>query len=390
MFSDEYPALWRASASVAPPEQGEAILLLEEAEPFDLRVPDLLFLDQPACGGNLYAGALDIARQRKSRYFAGRVFAVVPVYVTSICGEDCSYCNFRSGNRGVGVERLRLSEEELEREVRYLIDEKGMRAIELVYATDPRMRADAICRHIGLVKNLLERAGGGLVGLSAEAFEQADYRRMAEAGLTFSVLWQETYDRGRYAELHAKATKKSGFEYRLDAYERMIAGGIAEIGIGVLSGLADWRRDWWMLMRHQEYLRRRCGTRAGIIGTPRLKPAPGAAVQATPFIPTRQEYLFALALQQVFSPLALPFVSTREDWDVCVEMARGGGCLFTFNCSTIPGGYSLGSRGAQFETRSYDSNVYPAKLCAEGIYPEFIWTFEGARSLERAAAAALE
>jgi 2-iminoacetate synthase len=392
MFSSEHDRLWQALPGETVVPQPASLSILESATPFDPRLPDLLFTDRSGDAKAFDAQVLDLARRLKGRHFDGRVFAVVPVYVTSICGENCSYCNFRSGNHGLGVERLRLTDEELEREVRHLIAEKGMRTIELVYASDPRMRPDAICRHIEMVKRLVDRSGGGIVGLSAEAFDVADYRRMVDAGLTFSVLWQETYDRARYTELHATATRKAGFEYRLDAYERMIAGGIGEIGMGVLSGLADWRRDWSMLMRHQEYLWRQHGVLTGIIGTPRLKPAPGALLHHTPFIPAREEYLFALAVQQIFSPLALPFVSTREEWDVCVEMARGGGCLFTFNCSTIPGGYSLGHRGAQFQTRSYDSTVYPGKLRGEGMHTEFSWTFETARSrhvgarLEHAAA----
>ncbi len=387
MFSSEHARLWQALPSEASLARRTSISILESAAPFDARLPELLFTDRSGDVGEFDARVLNFAREVKKRHFDGRVFAVVPVYVTSICGENCAYCNYRSGNKGVGVERLRLSDEELEREVSYLIERKGMRTIELVYAADPRMRADAICRHIAIVRRLLDRAGGGIVGLSAESFDEDDYRRMVDAGLTFSVLWQETYDRARYGELHAAGTKKASFEYRLDAYERMLAGGIREVGIGVLSGLADWRRDWAMLLRHQEYLHKRHGVLAGIIGTPRLKPAPGASLNETPFIPTQDEYLFALAVQQVFSPLALPFVSTREDWDVCVEMARGGGCLFTFNCSTIPGGYSLGHRGAQFQTRSYDSTVYAEKLRAEQIWPEFDWTFDSARANEPAAAA---
>ena len=68
-----------------------------------------------------------------------------------------------------------------------------------------------------------------------------------------------------------------------------------------------------------------------------------------------------------------PFVSTREDWDLCVELASGGGCLFTLNCSTTPGGYSLQHGGCQFTAHSYDAPIYSAKLRSEGLDPVFNW-----------------
>jgi 2-iminoacetate synthase len=296
---------------------------------------------------------------------------IVPIYVTSICQEQCLYCNFRGGNKGIGVERRRLTEDELEREALYLI-EKGLRVLELVYSTDPRMRVDSMCRHVELLRRVLDQHGGGLVGISAEAFDESDHRRLIDAGLCWSVLWQETYDKSRYPVLHPGKTKKANFEYRLNAYERMLAAGVEHVGIGVLSGLSDWRRDWAMLMLHEEYLQH-YGGGCTILGSPRLKLAPGALLQESPFTPTRQEFLVTVALHNLFSPTTAAFVSTREDWDLCVELARGGGCLFTLNCSTTPGGYSLQRSGCQFTAHSYDAPIYSTKLKSEGLDPVFNW-----------------
>jgi len=309
----------------------------------------------------------------KTGLHRGRVFVIAPIYVTSICEEQCLYCNFRGGNKGVGVERRRLTDDELEREAIYLVEEKGLRVLELVYSTDPRMRVDAMCRHVELLRRVLERHGGGLVGLSAEPLEESDYRRLIEAGLCWSVLWQETYDKARYAALHPGRTKKANFEYRLDAYERMLAAGVEHVGIGVLSGLSDWKRDWAMLMLHERYLQQHCGRGATILGTPRLKLAPGALFKESPYTLTRQEFLVTVALHNMFSPKTAAFVSTREDWDLCIELAKGGGCLLTLNCSTTPGGYSLRHGGSQFTAHSYDAPIYSTKLTSEGLDPVFNW-----------------
>ena len=314
------------------------------------------------------------AARVKSDLYGGRVFVIVPIYVTSICQENCLYCNFRAGNKGVGVERKRLTDDELEEEALYLIEQKGLRVLELVYSSDPKMRVDAMCRHVELLRRLLDKHGGGLVGISAEAFDESEYRRLVNAGLCWSVVWQETYDKSRYAALHPGRAKKSNFEYRLDCYEHMLAAGVEHVGIGVLSGLADWKQDWAMLLLHEEYLRKNYGKGATILGTPRLKTAPGAVFQESPFTPTRQEFLTAVALHNIFSPTTVPFVSTREDWDLCVELAKGGGCLFTLNCSTTPGGYSLHHAGCQFATHSYDAPIYSSMLKSEGLEPVFHWS----------------
>jgi len=369
MFSDHYQAAW---------EQIAGLRRQRAASPAALRpllasdfVP-LLWEEEFGTGGALDRAILGRAAALKSALYGGRVFAIVPIYVTSICSEQCVYCNYRAGNKGIGVERRRLSDPELEQEAQYLVEQKGLRVLELVYATDPRMRVDAMCRHVELLRRLLDSRGGGLVAISAEALEESEYRLLVGAGLSISVLWQETYDKSRYPMLHPGKTKKANFEYRMDAYERMLLAGVPHVGIGVLSGLAEWKQDWAMLMLHEEYLRQ-CGRGATILGIPRLKRAPGALLQESPFTPTRQEFVVTVALHNIFSPTTAAFVSTREEWDVCVELARGGGCLFTLNCSTTPGGYSLQHGGCQFTSHSYDAPVYSAKLRAEGLEPIFLW-----------------
>jgi len=373
MFSTQYQPVWEQIAGLRQQRTG-ALESLRPQVASDF--VSLLWEQEFGAGGALDRAILDRSAALKSALYGGQVFAIVPIYVTSICSEQCVYCNYRGGNKGVGVERRRLRDPELEQEALYLVEQKGLRTLELVYATDPRMRVDAMCRHVALLRRLLDSRGGGLVGISAEALDESEYRRLVGAGLSISVLWQETYDKSRYAMLHPGKTKKANFEYRMDAYERMLLAGVPHVGMGVLSGLAEWRQDWAMLMLHEEYLERQYGRGATILGIPRLKRAPGALLQESPFTPTRQEFLVTVALHNVFSPTTAAFVSTREEWDVCVELARGGGCLFTLNCSTTPGGYSLQHGGCQFTSHSYDAPLYSAQLRAEGLEPIFLWNHQ--------------
>jgi 2-iminoacetate synthase len=155
----------------------------------------------------------------------------------------------------------------------------------------------------------------------------------------------------------------------------MLEGGIPFVGMGVLSGLASWRNDWAMLMQHEAYLQERFPSAGRILGLPRLKPAAGAEIGTSIHLPSDSEFCSAAALHSMFAPRVIPFVSTRERWDLCTKLASGGGCLFTFDCSTIPGGYSLGKSGNQFQTGSYDPAMYLEPLAASGLHARFDWDF---------------
>ncbi len=364
MFSEQYQSAWHRldefSKIAVRPLEALQTQCAEDIAPY-------LWNQELGADGELDRDILDRAAATKRELHGNRLFHVVPIYVSSICSEQCVYCNYRAGNKGVGVERKRLSDEELAREAIFLIEEKGFRTLELVYASDPLMQAATIARHIGLLRKLLDEHGGGIVGLSCESFEQHEYRMFVDAGLAFSVLWMETYDAARYKQLHPGRTRKAEFNYRLDAYDRMLSAGLECVGIGVLSGLSDWRRDWAMLMQHENYLFRAYGRAASILGIPRLKHAPGALMHESDFIPNDPQFISAVALHNLFSPTTSAFVSTREDWATCVQLAQGGGCLFTLNCSTIPGGYSLHTNGGQFANFSFDAPASIPKLKALGF-----------------------
>ncbi len=382
MFSARHAAAWEETGTWADPAQDP----LAGGLSGNPAVARLLW------AADRSAGTLDLLLQarataRRQARHASRVYAVVPLYVTSFCVESCHYCAFRANNPAMRGARRRLSDAELEREARYLMDEKGFRVIELVYAEDPEVRADAMCRHVELVRRLLSHRGGGMVGLNAESLGRREYRKLAAAGVEFAVLWQETYDRERYAALHPTRAKKSRFEYRLDTWERMLEAGIRHVGLGVLSGLADWRRDWAMLMQHEAYLSRTCGAPPAILGLPRLKPAPGAPLTTSDDLPTDAELLRAVAVHTLFAPATRPFVSTREPWELMVRLAAGGGCLFTLNCSTTPGGYTSGTAAGQFPVHSYDAPVHVPRLRTLGLEPDFRWRFPVPAEDQPAAAA---
>jgi 2-iminoacetate synthase len=348
----------------------------------------LLGID-PGADPTAFGLILSTARRIKHELFEGQVFAIVPVYVSSVCQEHCLYCNYRAGNKAREITRLRLTDQELHDELAFLT-RKGYRVLELVYATDPRVTLDDVVRHVTIAKEVLAECGGGNVGINARPYRTSEYARLAEAGIDFAVIWQETYDEDAYRDLHPGNTEKNNFAFRVGAPARMLEGGIKRIGLGVLSGLSGWRSDWTRLMRHVKYIEETYSDRAEgfIFGIPRLKPAAGALLQKTPHIPDDREMLLAISAVNLFRPDALPFVNTREDWKTCLALAEGGGTLFTLNCRTIPGGYAHNQAGYQFPTFDFSPGEHVGDLKAHGIKPIFAWDFASVRK-ERLVAEAL-
>ena len=84
-----------------------------------------------------------------------------------------------------------------------------------------------------------------------------DYVPIVEAGAEGLVVYQETYDRAIYDDMHTAGPKKN-FDWRLETPERAYAAGFRRIGIGALYGLADWRYEALAVAAHCEYLLRHC------------------------------------------------------------------------------------------------------------------------------------
>jgi 2-iminoacetate synthase len=325
---------------------------------------------------DLVGEIVGLARRRKNQLFNGKVYLVVPVYVSSICREDCLYCNYRKSNHTCDIERIRLSMTELVDEISYLAT-KGYRAVELVYSSDPKLGCQDVARQIEATRRTLEEFGGGLVGLNGPSYDVGEYKLLREAGLGFAVSWQETYSEERYHVLHPGDSIKANYAYRLRTQERMIQAGLTCIGLGVLSGLSEWRLDWYLLMGHMREIVSHYPTLENqmIAGIPRLKKAAGAALQTSQYTPNDTEFLLALSILNLLYPLALPFVNTRESFGFCAEAAKGGGCLMTLDCHTLPGGYRDTKKGYQFPTYSFSIETHMDKLVKHGLHPVAEWDF---------------
>jgi 2-iminoacetate synthase len=283
---------------------------------------------RPKTGPELEAMATDA--ERLTRQFFGqtmRLFA--PLYLSNECVNICKYCGFSRDNP---ILRVTLTVDQVEAEARHLAAE-GFRNVLLVAGEHPKFVAP------DYLAQCVERLRDFIPALSLEVgpMETADYIPAVRAGAEGLVVYQETYDRETYAELHTAGPKKD-FDWRLDCPERAYAAGFRRLGIGALFGLAPWEDEAMRLAAHVDYLLRHCWKSSLTVSLPRLRPAAGQ------FEP-RHEFSDR-ALVQVILALRLCFpqvgvvLSTRESSVLRDRLMRLGVTMMSAGSHTEPGGYT--------------------------------------------------
>ncbi len=167
--------------------------------------------------------------------------------------------------------------------------------------------------------------------------ETAEYRPLVEAGAEGLVVYQESYARAIYEQVHTAGPKRN-FDWRLDTPERAYAAGFRRLGIGALYGLADWRFEAISLAMHCDYLLRNCWKSQVTISLPRLRPHAGEFEPLTE-ISDRQLVQLVCALRLVFPDVGI-VLSTREPARLRDGLFPIGITHISAGSHTEPGGYT--------------------------------------------------
>ena len=201
------------------------------------------------------------------RHFGQTMRMFAPLYLSNECINNCAYCGFSRDN---AILRVTLEVEQMAIEARHLAAE-GFRNVLLVAGEHPKFVSG------GYLQHCLERLSQEVPSLSLEVapMETEDYIPLVNAGAEGLVVYQETYDREVYKELHTAGPKKD-YDWRLDTAERAHDAGFRRLGVGVLFGLSEWRREAMALAAHLFHLQRVCWTSQLTVSMPRLRPAAGS------------------------------------------------------------------------------------------------------------------
>jgi 2-iminoacetate synthase len=256
-----------------------------------------------------------------------RMFA--PLYLSNECINNCQYCGFSRDNP---ILRVTLSLDEVRQEAQAL-REQGFRNILLVAGEHPKFVSNDYLR--GCIAALHPDWPG--ISLEVGPMEMVDYRPLVAAGADGLVVYQETYDRRVYADMHTAGPKRN-FDWRLETPERAYAAGFRRLGISPLYGLADWRYEALSVAAHADYLLRNCWKAALTISTVRIRPCAGE-FQPLTYMSDRDLAQLICAVRLMFPDVGI-VLSTRELPKLRDGLIPLGVTLMSAGSHTEPGGYT--------------------------------------------------
>jgi len=303
-----------------------------------LSLADFAHLISPA-GVELLETLSRCSHQLTQQRFGKVIRLFAPLYLSNECVNNCRYCGFSRDNP---ILRVTLSLDEVKREARAL-KEQGFRNVLLVAGEHPKFVSAAYLEDC--VRALHEAIPS--VSLEVGPLETADYRPLVAAGADGLVVYQETYDRAVYAQMHTAGPKRN-FDWRLETPERAYAAGFRRLGISPLYGLADWRYEAISVAAHADYLLRNCWKAQLTISLPRLRPCAGE-FQPLTHMSDRDLAQLVCAFRIMFPDAGL-VLSTREPSKLRDGLIPLGITLISAGSHTEPGGYTGAGREKLHQT----------------------------------------
>ncbi len=302
--------------------------------------------------------------QALTRRHFGRACAIyAPLYLSNYCENGCVYCGFHAGQ--TAVERRKLSNGEIEEECRALAA-SGIRDVLLLTGESRRVSPPAYLEEsVSIAARYFTH-----VALEVYPLEQEEYRRLYLAGVDGVTMFQETYDRARYEELHPAGPKRD-YRYRFEAPERMARAGIRHISMGALLGLADWREDATALFRHVRFLEKRFPAVEYTLSFPRLRPVAGDCGRY--FEVSDRDMVKIICAGRLLFPRAGINLSTREAGEFRDRIIELGVTKMSAGSLTTVGGYGRARKAVdegQFQVRDERSVAeITAMLARKGFDP---------------------
>ena len=296
----------------------------------------------------------DTARIIKEEIYGKRLVLFAPLYVSNMCNNDCLYCAFKKSNKS--IPRRTLTFDELRREVQTLV-QQGHKRVLLVsgeglgmQALDYTVKAMETIYSVKMGKGEIRRINVNIAALPVES-----YRTLKAARIGTYQLFQETYHGDTYKTMHPSGPK-SDYLYHLTAMDRAMEGGIDDVGVGVLFGLADYRFEIMAMLQHIRHLEERFGTGVHTISIPRLEPATGSDVSVHPPHPVDdREFRKIISILRITVPYTGMILSTREDAKMRHEALSLGISQISAGSRTNPGGYSESDSAEQFSLGDHRS-----------------------------------
>jgi len=326
-------------------------------------------VSDPELLGELFGAA----RDAKDAIYGARLVLFAPLYVSNLCTNDCLYCAFRVKNKE--LKRRALTQDEIRHEVEILVDQGHKRVLLVAGESYPKQGFQYVLDSIATIYDV-KRGNGEIrrVNVNVAPLSVDEFRALKSTGIGTYQLFQETYHRDTYRRMHAGG-KKRNYDWRVTGMHRAMEGGIDDVGIGVLFGLADWRFEVLALMQHIRELERCYGVGPHTLSMPRLEPASGSDIAQEPPMPVDDvDFRKLVAILRLAVPYTGMIMSTRETPNIRRETFALGVSQISAGSRTNPGGYAADERfdEAQFQLGDHRSLDEVIRDVAElGYVPSF-------------------
>ena len=254
----------------------------------------------------------------KRKVYDNRIVMFAPLYMSNLCVNGCRYCGFREGNEQ--QRRRVLTMDELKEEIDVVAGRIGHKRLIAVYGEHPSTSTEYIAETIETcyshkVKAPLSGAEVGIrrVNVNAAPLPIADLKVLRSVGIGTFQVFQETYNRKLYEQMHPAWSVKGNYDWRTTCFHRCLEAGVDDVGLGVLYGLCDWRFELLATVLHACDLERWFNIGPHTLSFPRLEPASGTKVpEESPWLIDDDTFARILIIARLSVPYTGMIVTARE------------------------------------------------------------------------------
>ncbi|EHZ2593657.1 2-iminoacetate synthase ThiH [Vibrio parahaemolyticus] len=266
--------------------------------------------------------------------FGNTMSLYIPLYLSNLCANACTYCGFSMENR---IKRRTLNRDEVEAEIDAI---KRMKFDSVLLVTGEHETKVGMKYFREMVPIIKQRFN--YLAMEVQPLDQDEYAELKTLGLDAVMVYQETYHPKTYAQHHLRGNKMD-FRYRLETPDRLAKAGIDKIGIGALIGLEEWRTDCFFAAAHLDYLERTYWQSRYSISFPRLRPCAGnvpASGLQPKSVMTDKQLVQLICAYRLFNLEVELSLSTRESPQFRDNVLPLGITSMSAASKTQPGGYA--------------------------------------------------
>lgn len=290
-----------------------------------------------------------IAEEIKLAFYGNRIVMFAPLYLSNYCVNGCVYCPYHLKNEH--IVRKKLTQDEIRDEVIALQD-MGHKRLAIETGEDPvNNPIEYILESIKTIYGIKHKNGAiRRVNVNIAATTVENYKKLKDAGIGTYILFQETYHKESYENLHPTGPKHN-YAYHTEAMDRAMEGGIDDVGLGVLFGLEMYKYEFAGLLMHAEHLEAVHGVGPHTISVPRIKRADDIDPSTFDNGISDEIFLKIIACIRLAVPYTGMIISTRESQAVREKALQVGISQISGASRTSVGGYTE-------EERPHDSEQF--------------------------------